>query len=84
LDDRAGYDAIFDMSNTFFDMSNTLMDDLIPQVIEVLNKKESVNTPELKTTLCMRAAAARVKADIAQTQLSFFLFLMFALLGTSL
>ena len=65
LDDQAGYDAIVDMSNTS-------MDDLIPQVIEVLNKKELVNTPEVKATLRMRAAAARVKAGIA-TNPTFFL-----------
>jgi cytidylate kinase len=65
LDDRSGYDAIFDMSNTS-------IDDLIPQLIEILNKKDSMNTAEVKDALRMRASAAKVKAGIA-TNPTFFL-----------
>jgi cytidylate kinase len=65
VEDPTGYDAIYEMNKTS-------IDDIISTVIAVLKEKDAKNSPEVKHTLRMRAAAARVKAGIA-TNPTFFL-----------
>jgi hypothetical protein len=55
--DPAGYDAIYEVNTTATDV-------IVQSIIAILKEKESENTPEVKNTLRLRAAAARVKAGI--------------------
>jgi cytidylate kinase len=55
--DPAGYDAIYEANTTETDV-------IVQSIIAILKEKESENTPQVKITLRLRAAAARVKAGI--------------------
>ena len=77
INDPVGYDTIYEMQNT-------TVDAIIPAIIAILKEKESDNTPEVKSILRMRAAAARVKAGIITNPIFFIPVLDVCALGEGL